>query len=133
MDRRTLALAPGDLVAIVGFLAVGQRHHGVDPVAAPAYFAETALPFLVGWAVAAPLLGVYDADTRGSLRSAWRTVVPAWLLTVLVGQVVRATPLVHGGADPVFALVIGTGGAVLLAAWRGVELTAARLRAGHGA
>lgn len=111
-----------DIVAIVGFLVAGELHHGIDPVDSPVYVGETIAPFLIGWVVAAPVLGAYASVTVE--RPVWAAlfVVPAWVGANSIGQALRATDLFHGGSSPVFALVIGAGGVVVLGAVRTVVL-----------
>lgn len=81
-DRRTIAIAAGlDVLAVLVFVVIGRRNHqqgnALDATV------ETALPFLLGVAVA-------WAATR-----AWRrptsllTAIAIWPVTVLVGMLLR--------------------------------------------
>ncbi|MFC7007586.1 DUF3054 domain-containing protein [Halalkalicoccus salilacus] len=70
----------------------GLRSHGVDPLASPAYTAETVAPFLLGWLVVAPLLGVYTARVRESFAETLLSVGLAWIVAALAGIGLRATP-----------------------------------------
>jgi len=114
----TALVALGDLTCIGAFVVAGEVSHNVDPVASPVYVAETAVPFLVGWALVAVLGGLYAADARRSWRRAVGLTVPAWAAAALVAQAVRATPYVHGGAALPFYLVSVGVGLALLVPWR---------------
>jgi hypothetical protein len=114
----TAVLLLGDLAIILLQLSAGLRTHGIDPLAAPAYTAETAAPFLVGWLLVAPLLGVYTARVRESFTETVLSVSIAWIAAALVGLGLRATPWLSGGAPVAFvAVTIGVGLATLLP-WR---------------
>lgn len=114
----TALLLVGDLAVIALQLSVGLVSHGIDPLAEPAYTAETVAPFLVGWLLVAPLLGIYTARVRESLSETALSVSIAWIVAALVGLGLRATPWLSGGAPAVFvAVTIGVGLAALLS-WR---------------
>lgn len=114
----TALVALGDLACIGLFVVAGEISHNVDPVANPVYVAETALPFVIGWAVVAVLGGLYAADARRSWRRAVGLTVPAWAVAALVAQGIRATPYLHGGAALPFYLVSVGVGLALLVPWR---------------
>lgn len=113
----TLLLAVGDLVAIAAFVLAGELRH-YEQATALARAPETALPFVVGWAIVGTLAGVYARSGRASLVDAVGRTAAGWLGGAVVGQVLRATPYLHGEFSPAFALVslLVPGG--LLVAWR---------------
>lgn len=113
--RRFLA---GDLLAIAVFVGLGELSHGIDPLARPVYALETLVPFLVGWLVAAPLARAYAADAGRGAVPAVVLGVAGWVLADAVGQVVRETEALHGGADPAFFAVAAVVGGGLIAVWR---------------
>lgn len=117
-----------DLALIALQLSYGLVVHGTDPLAVPLYAAETVAPFLLGWLLVAPTLGVYTARTRGSLTETALSVGIAWSVAALIGVGLRATPWLVGGAPLAFVLVtIGTGLATLLP-WRLLVSALARTR-----
>lgn len=118
--RRTAALLVGDLLAIVAVLTAGLLRHGVDPVAMPGHAALVIGPFVVGWLVAAPLLGAYARPTLASAGPTVGVAVLAWGPAALVGVVARATPAVPGSTPPVFVAVVAGFGALGVGAWRTV-------------
>lgn len=114
----TALLLVVDLAIIVGQLSYGLVVHGTDPLADPLYTAGTVLPFLLGWLLVAPSIGVYTARIRGSLTGTVLAVGIAWIVAVLIGVGLRATPWLVGDAPLAFVLVtIGMGLATLLP-WR---------------
>lgn len=120
IDRDAWPMALGDVVLLVLVFASGTvRHNGLDVLwTEPLYTLATIAPFLVGWAVAAPLLGAYHPRTRASLGWAVGAVVPAWLVADALALGLRATPWLHGGVSPVFALVTVVTGIGGLIVWR---------------
>lgn len=114
----TAALLVGDLAIIVLQLSAGLLAHGEDPLAEPGYTAATVAPFLVGWLLAAPMLGAYTARIRESFVETVLSVGLAWIVATLIGAGLRATPWLQGSAPAAFvAVTVGTG-LVTLLPWR---------------
>jgi len=120
IDGRAAPLAVGDLLVIVAVFGAGTVHHnGVDFVAAsPGYLFATVAPFVVGWVVAAPLLGAYAPGAAESSKAAVPLALRSWLLADAVALGLRATPFVSGGIQPSFVLVSLVTGGLGLAVWR---------------
>lgn len=116
--RLTLALAAGDALAVVAFAALGASHHGETVFSNPTHVGWVAAPFLVGWALAALLGGLYTNDAVATPRRALSWAVPAWILATLVGQGLRATALLPGGTSPTFVLVTLVVGGAIVVGWR---------------
>lgn len=113
---RALGLAAVDVALILAFVAAGEIRHGVDPLAQSGRVVATALPFAVGWLVAAAAAGLYGRRFRP--REAAARAGTAWLVAAPVGVGLRATPLAPGGFAPAFLLVSILVGGVLLVPWR---------------
>lgn len=113
----TLLLAVGDLACIAAFVLAGEFRH-YDRATALARAPETALPFVVGWAVVGTLAGVYARSGRASAVDAAGRTAAGWLGAVVIGQSLRATPYLHGDFTPAFALVSLLVGGGLLVGWR---------------
>lgn len=119
-DRRTVTLAAAlDALAVVVFVAVGRRNH--DEGSALGGIAETALPFLIGLAVA------------WLVARAWRrpgsilTGLIVWPVTVLVGMVARRTVFDDGTAASFVVVTTLFLGACFLG-WRQARAIAATRR-----
>ncbi|SEA10143.1 Protein of unknown function [Haloplanus vescus] len=122
LDGRTTPIAVGDLLLIAVLFSGGTiRHHGVAFVTSnPGYLAVTIAPFLVGWILAAPLLGAYSPGAAESSKAAVPLALRSWLLADAIALGIRATPLVHGGVQLTFVAVSLGVGLVGLAVWRTV-------------
>lgn len=113
-SRRSLGLAVGDAVAILAFVVVGEIQHGGTVASGVATYAQ----FLLGWAVAGPLLGTYAPDSLRTRSRAGAVVLLAWAGAALLGQAVRAVVKPGLYVSPTFVAVsIGFGGLALVA-WR---------------
>jgi hypothetical protein len=108
----------GDVLAILAFVAIGEVQHAFPPHQYPLRFVGTAVPFLVGWVLAAPVGGAYRRSTLTSPLSAAAWALLAWLFDDGIGQLLRNTALFPGGADPIFYVVAAGAGGGLLVVWR---------------
>ncbi len=120
VDRRPLAglLAVGDALALTAFVVAGTIQHGGEPLADPGTVAGTLAPFLLAWVAVALVAGLYTADAVRSYRRALGWTVPAWVVAVLLGHALRATPVFSGGTTVAFVLVTLVVGGVLVVGWR---------------
>ncbi|WP_338742449.1 DUF3054 domain-containing protein [Haloplanus salilacus] len=120
LDGRAVPMAVGDLLVIAALFGAGTVYHnGVAFVASnPGYLAGTIGPFLVGWIVAAPLLGAYAPGAAESSKAAVPLAIRSWLLADAIAMGLRATPFVRGGVQLSFVLVSLGVGIVGLALWR---------------
>ena len=120
VDPGSWPLAVGDVVVIVLFLALGTvRHNDVAFLLGnPDHLAMVVVPFLIAWALAAPLLGAYSPGAAESAKAAVPLALRAWLVAAVVGVAVRATPFFPGGFALTFLAVTLVVGAVALGAWR---------------
>ena len=118
---RTWQLALGDVIAISLFAPIGLISH--DKGITLEGLARNALPVVVGFLAAAPLLGAYRRHSLARLAA-------AWALGVIAGVLVRAAILGHGYGRTTFTFLtvtlVVTG--LLLAAWRGLVALLARRR-----
>lgn len=119
-DRRRLAIAGGDLLAVVVVLAWGYTHHagGVADLLNVVDLAETVAPFLLGYLAVAATLGAYAPRRTRTLAWSLRTVGAAWVGAVGIGLTIRTHPELTGGAAWPFGLVVLAAGLAALAAWR---------------
>ena len=125
-SRGTLLLAVGDVLVIIAVFSFGLLTHRIDPLSSIRYTALTVLPFLVGWALVAPLAGAYSKRARTAVPHAAGIVAIAWIGATLVGSVIRASPFFHGGAHVVFVGVTIGVGLVAIVPWRIVAVYVGR-------
>ena len=120
VDAASLPMAVGDVLVIAILLTIGTIFHSsVDFITSnPGYLAEVLLPFVIGWVVAAPLLGAYSVGATETAKAAVPLALRAWILADVIGMAIRATPLVHGGVELTFVAVTLVVGFVGLGLWR---------------
>lgn len=120
LDRSALPIAVGDVLLIAALLTYGVAHHSgfgfvLDN---PLHVVETILPFLIGWAVAAPPLGAYSPGAAESAKAAVPLGLRSWIVAALIGTGLRWTPLFTGGFHVTFLAVTLGVGLVVLGLWR---------------
>lgn len=113
-----LILLAGDLLALFGFVAVGQYRHGYVFWENPARTVVVLSPIVGSWLVLAPLSGLVTESSLTGYRDSVLRVVPAWILVAIVSSLVRRTDLVPGYAPPSFFLVSIVFGLLFLGGWR---------------
>lgn len=111
-------LAVGDVLALSAFVAAGRVEHLGTPIGDPVNFLDTLAPFLIGWGLAAVVGGLYTGDALLTPRRAVSWALPAWILAVIVGMGLRATPYFTGSAAPTFVIVTVVVGGTLVVGWR---------------
>ncbi len=128
LSADTARAAALDAACIALFVIAGELRHGVSPLAEPLVVLDTAVPFYVGWLVAASVGGAYAPRARESPRRALAFAFIPWAVAVAIAQALRATATFHGNADPAFAIVSLLVGGLLLAGWRLLSTDAVRGR-----
>ena len=114
-NRRTLAVAAGDLLVIAGVLTVGELRHGINPVSRPLRVLDTIVPFALAWVLVGSLVGAFvDRDRAGTVR----VVVVGWLGAAHVALLLRGSPLFHGATPWAFSMVVTALPMAALLAWR---------------
>ena len=121
LDASTWPLVVGDLaVLLLFFLAGVLRHHTVPALKiAPMIYVDAAWPFVLGWLVCAPLVGAYSPGGGSAPNSSIPLAIRSWIPAVVVGLVARVVAVPASGFDPIFAVVMLVGGALVLSFWRG--------------
>ena len=117
IDAGAAPLAVVDVLALAAVLTIGViNHNGVEYLStAPVAWLLTLVPFLLGWAVAAPLIGAYSAGAAESSKAAIPLAIRAWVPASIIGFAIRASPLFSGGFQLSFGVVIFlTGGVALI-------------------
>ncbi|HEY7021085.1 MAG TPA: DUF3054 domain-containing protein [Ktedonobacterales bacterium] len=117
---RIAALVVGDLIAFVVFATLGRdTHHEATGFDAIGQTLWTALPFMLGWFLVAPWLGVFKrAGTERPLDMLRRTEI-AWLASWPVALLLRwAFTPDHHIPPLAFAIVALLVNAVILGGWR---------------
>ena len=104
LDRPVLAAV--DVVALLGFAAVGKASHSADGSLDIGAVASVAFPFVTSWLLTSPLTGVYTEDARdGNVASeSFLKAAKGWIVAVPLGIALRG--VIKGYVPPVsFAIV----------------------------
>jgi hypothetical protein len=109
-------LAAGDAVAILVFAAVGVLSHHEQFTAGKLVI--TAIPFLLGWFLVAPLVGAFKYDVINRVgRMAVRTLL-AWLPAWAIALTLRGLLFEHAVPELAFMIVALISNALFLLIWR---------------
>ena len=121
LDRAAVPLAVGDLIALIVLLTIGAiNHSSVEFLSSnPLYLLEVFAPFLIAWALIAPLVGAYSSGAVETAKSSVPLVIRSWIPAAVVGLALRAF-VFRGGAALAFAVVMLVLGSVALGGWRAV-------------
>lgn len=116
LRQKQLLVAIGDVVVIVGFVAIGELRHAGS-------FQDgltTSLQFLGGWAFLSLLTGVYRYDDPPNHVKQLKLVVISWAGTVIIVQLIRTITRGNFLYASTFLLVAFLIGGLGLLVWRGV-------------
>lgn len=120
LDAAAWPLAIGDFIILFAFLFLGiLSHWPLDIVlASPEIILNAAGPFILGWIIAAPLIGAYSPGAISAPNSSVPLVVRSWVVAAILGFLIREFAIPSRGVTLDFALVMLVGGAVVLGIWR---------------
>ena len=121
LDRAAAPLAVGDVLVLLALLTVGTVNHtGVDFLLDdPVYLLGVWAPFLIGWALFAPLVGAYSAGAVETAKSSVPLVVRSWVPAAVVGFLLREF-VFRGNAAPTFMIITFVLGVLALGGWRAI-------------
>jgi hypothetical protein len=114
-NPRRLPLMVGDSATLLMFALLGRRAHSMG--SAMDDVIGTALPFVIGWFLAAPFTGALGPHATANGRQAARYAALTWLVAFPLGLLIRI-PLVGRIAHPSFMIVAGVFTLVTLILWR---------------
>ncbi|MGH2448355.1 MAG: DUF3054 domain-containing protein [Chloroflexota bacterium] len=115
--KLALVAAAGDVAILLIFAAAGRASHHEVGAESPAGIVATALPFLVGWAIAAWRLKPYEYQKLIVSGKSARAAAGTWLLAGVIGLFVRSLLEFQIVPLPFVVITLGFNG-VLLVAWR---------------
>ena len=104
LDRPVLAAV--DVVALLGFAAVGKASHSADGSLDVGAVASVAFPFVTSWLLTSPLTGVYTEDAKDGnvVSESFLKAAKGWIIAVPLGIALRG--VIKGYVPPVsFAIV----------------------------
>lgn len=120
LDRGSVPLAVGDVVVILTLLTAGTLQHQTASFLQenPMYLAAIYAPFLVGWVIAAPIVGAYSPGAVESAKASIPLALRSWIPAVVIALLLRVAGVFHGGAALAFAIVVTGLGLISLGVWR---------------
>lgn len=112
-------LLVGDVALLAAFVLVGQRDHDlVDPVNPVWGVVKSTLVFAAPWLLAGAWLGAFPSGEAYAHRRMLSRALNAWLVTTLLGLLLRSAVLGRAVLPTVFVwATLGFGGLFLLG-WR---------------
>ena len=118
MQKKTIHLALGDLLAIALVTVIGFATHGEADLSFLPRMAAAFFPISLAWFLLAPVYGLFRAELTSDWRQLWRPVLAmtfaAPLAAVLRGLILNAPIL------PIFAVVLASTSALGMLVWRGI-------------
>ena len=120
MKSKQAILIAGDLIALLLFVFVGQLQHGLIDEANPLLnVLSTAWIFALVWLTVGWLVGAFPSDKEAFTRSSLLDrSLNAWLITTLIGVVIRAFWVDSAVIFRSFAIATAVFGLLFLWAWR---------------
>ena len=117
--QAVIMLVIGDLLCFLIFVAFGRNSHGeASGFAAIPQIIITALPFIAGWFLVSPFVGVFRHKILTQPRSMALRTALAWLLAWPVAMLLRGIFVDHGVPPLSFAIVVLLFNMLLLLIWR---------------
>ncbi|HUF38269.1 MAG TPA: DUF3054 domain-containing protein [Anaerolineales bacterium] len=117
-SRDRWGAAAGDVLAIAALTLAGFNTHGTLTTAGSRIWA-TFLPLVAAWILAGIFTGVYDPANFRTPAQLWRPVMAMVMAAPMFG-LLRAWVLGNQTISVIFVIVIGSLGAVVMFAWRGI-------------
>lgn len=112
-------LLAGDLVMAALFVYIGQRDHDlVDPVNPLWGVLQSTLMFAAPWALVGAWLGIFPTGAQYAPRPVLTRALNAWLVTTLLGLLLRSAVLGRAVLPIVFVWATLGFGALFLLGWR---------------
>ena len=104
LDRPLLAAV--DMVALIGFAAIGKASHSADGGLDVGAVLATSFPFVTSWLLTSPLTGVYTEDSKDGnvVSEAFVKTARGWVLAVPIGIALRG--VIKGYVPPVSFVIV---------------------------
>lgn len=113
-----LVLLTGDLLALFGFLAVGQYKHGYLFWEYPSRTLLLLSPLVVLWSVLAVPAGLATESSLTNYRETATKLLSVWLGVAILNGLLRRTAYIPGYAPPSFFAVSFAFGLLFVGGWR---------------
>jgi hypothetical protein len=126
---RALLFVAGDLLALLAFVYIGQRDHGLVDAANPLWgVLWTAAPFVVVWLPVGIWMDIFPRVVPVNPRSLLIRSLNAWLVAAPLGVILRAFLLGRAVIPTSFLVATLSFGGLFVLGWRLLFVWASRLR-----
>ncbi len=122
-------LLAGDWLALLLFVFIGQRDHGIAGQGALASLLSTTVSFIVTWTAAAFVLGSYRLRPDPGWQVWLGRALNSWLVAAPLGLLLRALLRGQNAIPVVFIFVLLGLGGLMMIGWRAVAYWWLRRRA----
>jgi hypothetical protein len=117
--QSVILLVIGDIMCFLIFSVIGASSHGeTTGLASIGHIVLVALPFMVGWFLVAPFLGLFCKELMAAPRAmAYRTAM-AWVPAWVISMIPRGIFFDHGIPASAFMLISFAFNLAILEIWR---------------
>lgn len=120
-SKHLAILIGGDLLVILSFIWAGRTSHGFSLANILAQTLSSALPFIIGWFVIMPWLGLFRDDVSRNRRKLVPRLLLGWVIAGPLALILRALLLgrpIPAGIIPTFAMISLTYIGLVTLVWR---------------
>jgi Protein of unknown function (DUF3054) len=117
--QSVIMLVTGDILCFLIFTIIGgASHNEVTGLANVPHLVLISLPFIAGWFLTAPFLGMFRRELLGAPRAmAYRTAL-AWIPAWVIAMILRGVFFDHAIPAPAFMLIAFFFNLAILEIWR---------------
>ena len=113
------SLAIGDILVFLIFVIIGDASHGkLSGLASVLHIILVALPFIAGWFIVSPLMGMFRRDILTQPRAMAIRTLWAWIPAWAVAMILRGIFFDHGVPGAAFMVIALLFNLALLEIWR---------------
>src|SRR5579864_2965573 len=117
--QAVISLVIGDILVFVIFAIIGDTSHGkLSGLASILHSILVALPFIAGWFIVSPFLGMFRRDILTRPRAMAVRTLRAWIPAWIIAMYLRGIFFDHGVPPAVFMVIALLFNLALLEIWR---------------
>ena len=118
-SQAVTSLVIGDILVFIIFAIIGDSSHGkLSGLASVLHSVVVALPFIVGWFLVSPFMGMFRRAILTQPRAMATRILWAWLPAWAIAMILRGIFVDHGVPATAFMLIALVFNLALLEIWR---------------
>ncbi len=118
-QQAVTSLIIGDILVFIIFAIIGDTSHGkVSGLASVLHSIVVALPFIAGWFIVSPFMGMFRRELLTQPRAMAIRTLWAWIPAWVIAMILRGIFFDHGVPAPAFMAIALVFNAALLEIWR---------------